>query len=112
MGMHTNFQSKVDCLWNLSKTDPFGVNFFPNKSKLKSSFSACRCTFSGETQSCCILISQSEGISADPMSIHRSFTEVRITVSFSSEIILVTLQACFDFHQEQRAACSKLLCTH
>lgn len=42
--MCTNFQTRVDCLWNLSKTDASIVSFFLTSTKLKSSFSACRCT--------------------------------------------------------------------
>lgn len=84
MNMHTNFQSKVDCLWNLSKTDSSIVSYFLTSTKLKNSFRACRRTLLWKDSVCCLPISQSEGISADPLSNRRPFTGVRITVSFSS----------------------------
>lgn len=84
MNMHTNFQSRVYCLWNLSKTDSSIVSYFLTSTKLKSSFRACRRTLLWGHSICCLHIRQSEGISADLLSNHRPFTGVRITVSFSS----------------------------
>ena len=83
MNMHTNFQSKVDCPWNLSKTDRSIVTYFLKSSKLKNSFSACRCTFPWG-DSIILHSHQCEGIFQLILSNHRPFTGVRITMSFSS----------------------------
>ena len=37
MNMYSNFQSKVDCPWDLSKTDP-STELFSKKPKMKKQF--------------------------------------------------------------------------
>lgn len=103
MNMYSNFQSKVDCPWDLSKTDP-STELFSKKSKMKKVVlvPADLLSLERDDHAAFLSVNVKEFFSADPEQPQTFHWGEDNYVIFITKITLVIPQACFDFHQEQR----------